>query len=95
MKLNDLNATTSQGSLGVLFSRLKRSLVEELRNDTEAECRWWNGLAVKERLAFVGGAQRPAECAVSEWLDIGESSRTEILNAAHAVQCWLSAISRR
>ena len=94
MKLNDLTVTAAHERLGALVNKLRRSLVEELRNDTEAECRWWNGLAVRERLAFVGGAKRPAECAVSDWLDIGETSRTEILNAAHAVQCWLSSFSR-
>lgn len=100
MKLSEITTTTTReisSGLGALFSSLRRipTRVKEFRNDTQAECRWWNELEVEERLAYVGGAQRPAECAVCDWLDIGESNRKEILDAAQAVQCWLSAISRR
>ena len=66
--------------------------VDEIRNDPTAECRWWNTLQIQERLAFVGGAKGSPECAQSDWLDIGETNRLRILDAAHAVQCWLLAV---
>ncbi len=66
--------------------------VHEFRNDPTAECRWWNELEQQERLAFVGGAMGTPDCARSDWLDIGETNRMRILDAAHAVQCWLIAV---
>ena len=70
--------------------------LDEIRNDTAAECRWWNTLFYKERLAYVSGAHRPLECINADWLDIGERNRRKILDAAYAVQCWCvaSGVSR-
>lgn len=64
--------------------------VEAVRNDTPAECRWWNDLERDERSAFVNGAKAPGDCAQNDWLDIGETNRHKILSAAYAVECWLS-----
>ncbi len=65
--------------------------VEAVRNDTPAECRWWNDLENDERSAFVLGAKAPGDCARNDWLDIGETNRHKILSAAYAVECWLTA----
>ena len=64
--------------------------VECIENDAEKECRWWNGLGADERLAYVNGARLESDCAVNEWLEIGETHRQKILDAARAVQCWLA-----
>ncbi len=65
--------------------------VETVRNDTPAECRWWNLLEGDERTAFVSGAKAPDDCARNDWLDIGETNRHKILSAAYAVECWLES----
>ena len=69
--------------------------VEEFRCDPTAECRWWNALPHEQRLAFIDGAKGPRDCAASDWLDIGETNRYRILDAAHAVECWLGAVQTR
>ena len=67
------------------------NLVETIRDDAAAECRWWNTLRRSERAAYLQGAGLDGECADSDWLDIGETNRMKVLSAAHAVQCWLAA----
>ena len=67
------------------------NLVDTIRDDAAAECRWWNALQRSERAAYLQGAALNAECADGDWLDIGETNRMKILAAAHAVQCWLAA----
>ena len=69
--------------------------VDDIRNDPTAECRWWNGLDQQERHAFVGGAMGSPDYARSDWLDIGETNRMRILDAAYAVQCWLTAVDHK
>ena len=64
--------------------------VDDVRNDTPAECRWWNDLENGKRSAFVLGAKAPDDCARNDWLDIGETNRHKILSAAYAVECWLA-----
>ena len=64
--------------------------IDRLGNDTEAECRWWNGLPLEERTAFTMGAHLAGHIAALEWLDIAENHRGQILGAARAVQCWLA-----
>lgn len=66
--------------------------VEELRSDPAAECRWWNELPYDERLAFIDGAKGPRDCALSDWLDIGETNRHRILDAAYVVERWLATV---
>lgn len=65
--------------------------VEQMRNDAAAECRWWNTLTLPEKRAYVGGAKGSPDCVHADWLDIGETNRHRILNAAHAVECWLAS----
>jgi hypothetical protein len=66
------------------------NLVQAIRDDATAECRWWNALHNSERVAYARGALLDPACAESDWLDIGENNRRKILAAAHAVQCWLA-----
>jgi len=61
-----------------------------LISDPTAECRWWNSLSARQRQALVLGAKRSGEVAANDWLDIGETNRLRILDAAYAVECWLS-----
>lgn len=65
--------------------------VEEVRSDPTAECRWWNSLSQEERTALVHGARTSREIAANDWLDIGETNRLRILDAAYAVECWMTA----
>ena len=64
--------------------------VESIRDDATAECRWWNALERAERAAYLRGAGLDGELTDSDWLDFGDNSRSKILGAAHAVQCWLA-----
>lgn len=68
---------------------LASSSVEELRNDPVAECAWWNSLSEEERAALTHGAKAARDNARTDWLDIGETNRLRILDAAFAVECWL------
>jgi hypothetical protein len=62
-----------------------------MNSDPTAECRWWNSLTPRQRQALVLGAKRSGEVAANDWLDIGETNRMRILDAAYAVECWLSS----
>lgn len=62
-----------------------------LISDPTAECRWWNSLSPRQRQALALGAKRSGEVAANDWLDIGETNRMRILDAAYAVECWLSS----
>ncbi len=44
-----------------------------------------------ERRILVHGAKTTRENARNDWLDIGETNRLRILDAAYAVECWMSA----
>ncbi len=61
----------------------------EIRNDATAECRWWNGLIPDERRALLEAARRSLEFVGVDWLDICETNRKRILDAAFAIQSWL------
>ncbi len=65
--------------------------VARLEQDSAAECRWWNSLEADERDAYVRGARLDNGCAHTDWLDISESHRQHILDAARAVECWFRA----
>ncbi|MGW8370110.1 MAG: hypothetical protein ACWGPN_15705 [Gammaproteobacteria bacterium] len=64
--------------------------VAEVRSDPTAECRWWNSLTDEQRTALVHGAKTTRDNACNDWLDIGETNRLRILDAAYAVECWIS-----
>jgi hypothetical protein len=38
----------------------------------------------------VHGAKTTRDNARNDWLDIGETNRLRILDAAYAVECWIS-----
>ena len=62
-----------------------------VEQDAAAECRWWNSLESDERNAYVRGARLDTAWAQGDWLDISESHRRDILDAARAVECWFNA----
>lgn len=69
----------------------RAGLLSRIASDPAAECRWWNSLAPLQRLALAQGAKRAGQVAENDWLDIGETNRLRILDAAYAVECWLSS----
>ena len=75
---------------GTVYLRRPQFSVDAVRDDTTAECRWWNSLSEDERNALVHGAKTTRENARNDWLDIGETNRMRILDAAYAVECWMS-----
>ncbi len=64
--------------------------VADVHSDPTAECRWWNSLTGEQRTALVHGAKTTRDNARNDWLDIGETNRLRILDAAYAVECWIS-----
>ena len=75
---------------GTIYIRRPRFSVDAVRDDTTAECRWWNSLSEDERNALVHGAKTTWENARNDWLDIGETNRMRILDGAYAVECWMA-----
>ena len=75
---------------GIARGRRPNFSVDELRSDPTAECRWWNSLSDEQRRALVHGAKTTRDNVRNDWLDIGETNRLRILDAAYAVECWMS-----
>ncbi|MEM7280692.1 MAG: hypothetical protein AAF438_03525 [Pseudomonadota bacterium] len=69
------------------------AVLNETQDDATAECRWWNDLLPDQRQALLLGARRSLDCVNVDWLDIGETNRKKILEAAFAIQCWLREVS--
>ena len=89
--IDDLDNTINRVLRATARLHWEANLVEAIRDDAAAECRWWNALDHSERAAYLQGAGLNQACADSDWLDIGERNRARILAAAQAVQCWLAA----
>lgn len=79
------------GQAIALSAPFRAGLLSRISSDPAAECRWWNSLAPAHRRALAQGAKRAGQVAENDWLDIGETNRLRILDAAYAVECWLSA----
>jgi hypothetical protein len=87
---NNLDNTINRVLRATARLHWEANLVESIRDDETAECRWWNALHHSERVAYARGAGLDPTSADSDWLDIGGNNRSKILAAAHAVQCWLA-----
>jgi hypothetical protein len=87
---HDLDNTINRVLRATARLHWEANLVETIRHDLSAECRWWNSLDLTERVAYIRGADLDQNFADGDWLDIGANNREKILAAAHAVECWLA-----